>query len=111
MTETKTRCVMTVLQWSLGLVVLVEAVLFLMPSARHAFSKTGMPNALRLVLGWGEIVGAILFLIPKTLAQGGWILVGTFLLAIVAHFLHGMWNLGALVVYVAAAWAVVMSRQ
>jgi hypothetical protein len=75
------KCALTGLQWTLGVVILIEAVLFLMPSARHDFARTHMPNILRQVLGWGEIIGAVLLLIPRTAVRGGWVLVGIFVLA------------------------------
>jgi len=97
----------TVLQWTLGLVVLIEAGLFVLsPHAGNDFAKTHMPQALRLVLGWGEIVAAILFLIPKTAVRGAWLLLVIFVLAIAIHLMHGMPTVGALVVYAAVAWAV-----
>jgi len=106
MTEQRMKTALTGLQWTLGLVILIEAVLFVMPSARHDFAKTHMPEIVRLVLGWGEIIGAVLLLIPRTAVRGGWFLVGIFVLAIVLHLLHGMFNVGNLVIYSAAAWAV-----
>lgn len=60
------KCALTGLQWTLGLVILIEAILFLLPGARHEFARTHMPDILRQVLGWGEVVGAILLLIPQT---------------------------------------------
>jgi len=69
-----------------------------------------MPDVLRLVLGWGEIIGCILLLIPRTAVLGAWILVSIFVLAIVIHFLHGMYNVGNLVIYIAAAGAVVVEK-
>ena len=66
-----------------------------------------MPDMLRQVLGWGEIIGAILLLIPRTAARGGWVLIGIFALAIAVHLLHGLYNVGDLVIYTAAAWVVV----
>jgi hypothetical protein len=33
------------LQWTLGLVILIEAILFLVPGARHDFSQTQPPPA------------------------------------------------------------------
>jgi len=96
----------TVLQGTLGIVVLIEAMLFVLPHAGHDFAKTHMPQAFRLALGWGEIAGAILLLIPKTAVQGAWLLLIIFALAIGIHLLHGMPNVGALVVYTAAAWTV-----
>ena len=90
--------------------ILIEAVLFVMPSARHDFAKTHMPDIVRQVLGWGEIIGAVLLLIPRTAVRGGWFLVGIFVLAIVVHLLHGMYNVGNLVIYTAAAWAVASGK-
>src|SRR5579862_9795421 len=103
--------VLTGLQWTLGMVVLLESFLFVMPSAGLEFAHTHMPNMVREVLGWGEIVGAILFLIPRSVFLGGWLLVGIFALAILTHLLHGMWNVGSLLIYTAAAATVVASQD
>ncbi len=104
------KTALTGLQWTLGLVILMEAALFVMPSARHDFARTHMPDLVRLVLGWGEIIGSILLLIPRTAVRGGWLLVGIFVLAIVVHVLHGEYNVGNLAIYTAAAWAVAASK-
>ena len=109
--ESCMKFALTGLQWCLGVVVLVEAALFLFgPESRHAFASTHMPSAIRLVLGWGEIAGAVLLLIPRTVARGGWLLLFIFLFAIVIHLLHGMPNVGKLVIYSAAAWAVAYGK-
>ncbi len=100
-----------VLQWTLGIVILIEAVLFILPSARHDFARTHMPNIIRLVLGWGEIIGALLVLIPRTARQGAWLLVAIFILAIAVHLLHGLFNVGALAIYAAAAWTVAAANE
>jgi hypothetical protein len=98
------------LQWMLGLVVLIEALMLAFtPGGRHQFSTMGMPNTIRLVLAWGEIIGAVLFLIPRTVVRGAWILMCVFILAAVVHVLHGMPNVGFLLIYAAAAWAVAAS--
>lgn len=110
MNEKRTKCALTALQWTLGIVILIEAILFLLPSARHDFAKTHMPEAIRQVLGWGELIGAILLLIPRTVVSGGWVLVGIFVLAIAVHFLHGTYNVGNLAIYAAAAWAVASAK-
>jgi hypothetical protein len=47
MSDLRTKNALTILQWTLGLVILIEAVLFLMPSAGHAFAQAHMPNAVR----------------------------------------------------------------
>ena len=110
MAEHRLKCALTALQWTLALVILIEAVLFLMPGARHDFARTHMPDILRQILGWGEIVGAVLLLIPRTAVRGGWLLAGIFVLAIVVHVLHGTYNVGNLVIYTAAAWAVATGK-
>lgn len=106
MNQQRMKKAITGLQWTLGVVILIEATRFVMPSARHGFAATHIPDALRLVLGWGEIVGCLLLLIPRTIIRGGWVLAAVFGLAILIHLLHGMYNVGNLVIYIAAAWAV-----
>jgi hypothetical protein len=97
---------LTGLQWALAIVILIEAGIFLLtPDARHEFGRTHLPRILRLFLGWGEIVGAILLLIPRTAVRGAWLLLIVFVVAILVHVVHGMPNVGALVIYSAVAWA------
>jgi hypothetical protein len=110
MTAPRTKIAFTGLQWTLGLVILIEAVLFVMPAAAHAFASTHMPNAVRMVLGWGEIAGCILMLIPKTAIRGAWVLVAVFVLAIAIHLLHGLYGVGNLAIYTSAAWAVAVGK-
>lgn len=102
---------LTVLQWTLGVVILIEAVLFIMPSAAHDFARsTHMPGFIRLVVGWGEIVGCILLLIPKTGIRGAWLLFAVFVFAILIHLLHGQYNVGNVVIYAAAAFAIAAGK-
>jgi len=98
---------LAILRWVLGVVILAEAVQFLLPAGAHEFSKTHMPGFIRVILGWGEIAGCVLMLIPPTTIRGAWVLIGVFTFAIVIHLLHGMFNVGNLVIYTAAAWAIV----
>ena len=111
MTEQRMKTALTGLQWTLGLVILTEATLFVMPGARHEFARSHMPDVVRQVLGWGEIIGSVLMLIPRTAARGAWVLTGIFILAMVIHLLHGMYNVGDLVIYTAAAWAVAIGKK
>jgi hypothetical protein len=97
---------LTGLQWTLGVVILIEAVLFVMPSGAHAFSQTHMPGFIRAIIGWGEIAGCIFMLIPRTAARGAWLLAGVFVLAILIHVLHGLYDVGYLAIYTASAVAV-----
>jgi len=102
----KAKIALIVLQWALGIVILIEAVLFVMPSAAHEFSRTHMPGFVRMVVGWGEILGSILLLLPKTSIRGAWLLFAVFLMAILLHLLHGLYGIGNLVIYAAAAFAI-----
>jgi hypothetical protein len=106
----KTKIAICVLQWALGVVILIEAVLFVLPSAAHDFTRTHMPGFVRLVLGWGEIVGSVLLLIPRTAIRGAWLLVAVFIMAILIHLLHGAYNVGNLVIYAAAAFAIAWGK-
>ena len=110
MTAQRTKIALTGLQWTLGLVILIEAILLVMPGAAHGFAQTHMPNVVRLILGFGEIAGCILMLIPRTAIRGAWVLVAVFVLAIVIHLLHGMYEVGNLAIYTAAAWAVAVGK-
>jgi hypothetical protein len=111
MTEKRSSTAFTALQWTLGVVILIEALLFVMPGARQDFARTHLPNLLRLILGWGEMVGAVLLLIPRTVSRGGWLLIAVFILAIAIHLLHGMYNVGDLAIYTAAAWAIANDKS
>jgi len=111
MTEPRSKIALTALQWTLGIVILIEAILFVMPGARHDFARTHMPDVLRLILGWGEIIGAVLLLIPRTVSRGGWVLIAVFALAIAVHLLHGMYDVGYLAIYTAAAWAIANGKS
>jgi uncharacterized membrane protein YphA (DoxX/SURF4 family) len=109
--ESRARGALTGLEWVLGIVILIEAGIFVLtPHARQEFARTHMPQILRLWLGWGEMVGAILLLIPRTAVRGAWLLLIIFLVAIVVHVVHGMPNVGALVIYSAAAWAIAFGK-
>ena len=110
MSFVKTRIALIVLQWALGLVILIEAILFVIPSAAHGFAATHMPGFIRLGLGWGEILGCVLLLIPRTTIRGAWLLLAVFVFAILIHLLHGAYNVGNLVIYTAAAFAIACGK-
>lgn len=100
-----------VLRWALGIVILIDAVMFVMPGAAHAFARTQMPGFVRMVLGIGEILGSVLLLIPATQVRGAWLLVAAFVMAILLHLLHGLYGVGNLVVYAAAAFAIAVGTS
>ena len=101
---------MCVLRYSLGIVILIQAVLFVLPGAAHDFSRTHMPGFVRMILGIGEILGSVLLLIPQTTVRGAWLLVAVFVMAILLHLLHGLYGIGNLVIYAAAAFAIAVNR-
>jgi hypothetical protein len=104
------KCGLTVLQWTLGIVILIEAVLFVLPGAAHDFARTHIPDFIRLVLGFGEILGCILLLIPKSATRGAWLLLAVFVMAIIIHLMHGAYNVGNLAIYAAAAFAIAVGK-
>jgi hypothetical protein len=106
----KAKCGLIVLQYSLGIVILIQAVLFVLPGAAHDFARTHMPAFIRLILGFGEIIGCVLLLIPQTAIRGAWLLLAVFVMAILLHLLHGMYGVGNLVVYAAAAFAIAVGK-
>ena len=111
MSVSQSKIGLCVLQWSLGIVILIEAVMFVLPSAAHEFSRTHMPGIVRMILGWGEIAGAVLLLIPKTTVRGAWLLLAVFVMAILLHLLHGLYGIGNLVIYAAAAFAIAVGKN
>jgi len=102
---------LNVLRWSLGIVILIEAVMFVLPSAAHDFARTHMLGFVRLVLGFGEILGCVLLLIPRTVVRGAWLLLAVFVMAILLHLLHGLYGIGNLVIYAAAAFAIAVGKS
>ena len=111
MTTDRVRRAILLLRWVLGLVILAEAARFAFSrSAAADFAKTGMPNVVHLGLAWGEMAAAALFLIPAFVSVGGRLLLGILGCAIVLHLLHGWFDVGGLVVYAAATWAVVAAN-
>ena len=110
MANERSKIALAGLQWTLGVVILIESVLFLLPAAGRDFARTHMPSFVRLILGCGEIFGSVLLLIPRTAIRGAWILAAVFLLAIAIHLLQGTYNVGNLVIYTAAAWAIAVGK-
>jgi hypothetical protein len=102
---------MCVLRWALGIVILIEAVRFVLPSAAHDFARTHMLAFVRMLLGLGEILGCVLMLIPQTAIRGAWLLLAVFVTAILLHLLHGMYGIGNLVIYAAAAFAIAVESK
>ncbi len=85
------------LHLTLGLVIIFESV----QTLAHALGAPAQ-HAHLTMLGTVETVAALLFLWPRTLRIGGYMLVVTFLVAVLAHALRGEFP-ATLLVYAAAA--------
>lgn len=101
----------SVLQWTLGVVVIAESLRFAFSaSGAHFLLKTGLPAWVGPTLGVTEALAALLFLLPFSRALGGYLLLVIFALAAVIHLLHGQYDVGGLVVYAAAVLACLADR-
>jgi len=110
MSASNSKLGLCVLQYSLAVVILIEAVRFVLPGAAHDFARLHLPGFVRLVVGYGEILGSLLLLIPRSAIAGAWCLCLVFVMAIAIHLLHGQYEIGNLVIYAAAAFAIAQSK-
>jgi hypothetical protein len=100
------------LRWTLGLMVILESILFAFsPSAAHFLVNAGLPSWIQPVLDGAEILAAVLFLVPLTIAIGGYLLLVIFAFAILLHILHGQYQVGELFVYAAAVLVCIVHPQ
>jgi len=112
MTHTKGRIAIASLRLVLGVVVLVQSFVFLYGNdSARSLEHHGLPNSVRLVLGWSEVGAAILFLFPRTVVTGAWFLLVVLAGAILLHIAHGEFGVGGLFVYVAGVVAVLANRE
>jgi hypothetical protein len=97
---------MRLLRWTLGIIIAVASVQTAWSTYPeiHAAGHHGVHAWIALILGSVEAVGAILFLLPQTLAAGGWILLAVFAVAFTFHGLQGDFR-GDLLIYAAATFA------
>lgn len=94
------------LRWTLGLVVLWESVHFAVdPASAHHVARMGLPRWTAPLLGSAEVLAAVLFLIPKMMRIGSFLLLFIFLFAVALHILHREYEIGSLLVYSAAVLA------
>jgi len=105
------RQAMRGLRWTLGGVVFAEAALVVFSVDAHAAHSPGVSVTVLTALALAEMLAAALFLMPPTMVIGGIALMVIFALAIVLHVVHGQANVGALLVYAAAAWTVVAASR
>jgi hypothetical protein len=97
---------MSLLRWTLGIIIAIASVQTAWRAYPeiHAAGHHGIHAWTALVLGSIEAIGAILFLLPRTLTAGGWILLAVFAVAFTFHGLQGDFR-GDLLIYAAATFA------
>jgi hypothetical protein len=113
MNQRRKQLAISGLQWTLGLVVLLESAHFaLLQSAGREFAKTGLAPWIRPALGWSEMVAALLFLVPATSLVGGYLLLLTFAIGVAIHLLIGeLPGVGSLIIYGMAVVACMTHRN
>jgi hypothetical protein len=112
MKQSLNRAAISVLQWVLALVILLESYRAFRRgiSDLHVAHAHGIHPAMLVGLAGPEMIAAVLFLFSKTLILGGYALLVIFAAASLVHLLHGQLNFEVLMVY-AAAVVVVMTHS
>ena len=107
MARDKRELSICVLRYIVGVVIVIESVITAIQyQAVAASSHIGLPSEFVLILASTEAAAAILLLIPRTLKIGAIALIVVFGVAAVVHLLHGQHDIGNLIIYAAATWAV-----
>jgi hypothetical protein len=100
------RRAMVCLQWTVGLVLMLQALMLALSARAQAeFAGTGLPPVIRPLLAWPEVVSALLFLYPRTTTFGGFGLLAV-LLATMGIHLYLAQGFVSFLVYMAAIIAV-----
>jgi len=95
-----------VLRYVVGVVILIESVITAIHyQAVAAASHIGLRSEFVLILASAEAVAAILLLLPRTLKIGAIAMIVVFAVAAIVHLLHGQYDIGNLIIYAAATWA------
>jgi hypothetical protein len=98
------------LQWSLGVVIFIQAALLAFSHAEiHFPGHPGIHHWVRLGLAWSEMLACILFLVPRAMNLGSRLLIAVFAIAVLLHVLRGNFQIGGVLIY-AAAVSVVASQ-
>jgi len=114
MTGARTNAAIRVLCWTVGLVILLEGsrTFYRVITGLHDSGHAGGLAWVRMLLSGSEILAVPLFLIPATVAVGGYALLVIVGLAIAIHALHGdFWGLDILVLYGVAVYAGLVWRK
>ena len=103
------KAALLALQWSLGVVIFLEAALLAFSKTEIRFSgQPAIHHWIRVVLAWSEMLACVLFLVPRATRLGARLLIVVIASATLVHMLRGNFQTGGLLIY-AAAVAVVAS--
>ena len=72
------------------------------------FATTLMPGSRGWC--WRRGIAARILRIPRTAIRGAWLLLAVFVFAILIHLMHGLYGIGNLVIYAAAAFALAVGK-
>jgi uncharacterized membrane protein YphA (DoxX/SURF4 family) len=98
------------LQWSLGIILFLQAESLAFSSAEIQFSgHPGVHHWIRLALAWSEMLACLVFLLPHAVKYGAALLLTVFALAALVHVLHGNFQIGDL--FILATAVVVVASQ
>ncbi len=103
MTTPSPNTSLQLLRWTLAIVIAIASVQTVWRAYPeiHSAGHPGVHAWIALILGSAETLGAILFLLSRTLRIGGWILLAVFAVAIAFHGLQSDFR-GDLLIYAAA---------
>jgi hypothetical protein len=108
---TVSKATLLTLQWSLGIILFLEADLLAFSGSEIQFSgQHGVHHWIRLALAWSEMLACLTFLLPHAVKYGAGLLLIVFASAALVHVLHGDFQIGNLFI-LAAAVAVVASQE
>jgi hypothetical protein len=104
----KSDLAITGLRLVLGVDVLIQSSLL---AFGPSFTHPGLPDWVPVILGWIEILAAVLFLVPRTLMIGGWSLLVCIAGAVLIHLHMGEFNVGPLLVLAVAVVVVMVHHK
>lgn len=97
-----TRKDLSPLRWTLGVVVFLQSMHFVLGNlSSRVHAGQILSRTPSLILGGTEAVAAAVFLVPAATAVGSPLLLAVFLTAIAIHVLHADFDVGSLLVYIA----------
>jgi len=101
------RAALLCLGWTLGIVLFIQAALLALPRPEtHLPGHAGVSHWILLVIAVAEMLACVLLVIPQTVRFGAKLLISVTAFAALIHILHSSFQIGPLLIYASAAWAV-----